>query len=222
MTMKNNQHLEAMTTLEARLLTLNDVHRLFGFQRLYDGSFTPLLSLQPITNVEQQELVKIRDDFEPYLAEGQALEGQIRFLAVAPLLRLAGYYSYPIHMRVEENIAKIELETETTSITGRFDLVAVSKERHNPRNMDLWAIVIETKPILAEPLAGVPQVLTYAYKSLDHQKSVWGLVTNGLRYQFLYIHQGDPPTYWYMPLLSLSESASAKQLLQVLKAICKL
>lgn len=208
-----------MTSLEARRLTLNDVHRLLGFQRLYDGSFAPLLSLKPISHVEQQELVRIRDDFEPYLAEGQALEGQVRFIAIAPLLRLAGYYSSPIHMRVEENIAAIELETETATITGRFDLIAVRKEGLKSTHTDLWMLVIESQPSPVEPLAGVPQVLTYAYKSLERQKSVWGLVTNGLRYQFLYIHQGDPPTYWYMPLLSLSESASAKQLLQVLKAI---
>ncbi|HEY9728814.1 MAG TPA: hypothetical protein V6D50_20380 [Chroococcales cyanobacterium] len=50
-------HSLPMTTLNASNLTLDDVHRLFGFQGQYNGSFTPLLSLEPITEVEQQELM---------------------------------------------------------------------------------------------------------------------------------------------------------------------
>jgi hypothetical protein len=46
-----------MTTLNTSNLSLDDVHRLFGFQGQYNGSFTPLLSLEPITEVEQQELM---------------------------------------------------------------------------------------------------------------------------------------------------------------------
>jgi hypothetical protein len=34
--------------------------------------------------------------------------------------------------------------------------------------------VIETKNSLAEVFAGLPQLLTYAYKSLEHQEAVWG------------------------------------------------
>jgi hypothetical protein len=56
-----------MTTLNARNLSLDDVHRLFSFHKQYNGSFTPLLSLEPLTDFEQQELVQIRNDFERYL-----------------------------------------------------------------------------------------------------------------------------------------------------------
>jgi hypothetical protein len=59
-------------------------------------------------------------------------------------------------------------------------------------------------------------------KSLEQQPSVWGLTTNGLRYQFVHLKQGIPPTYQLMPLLSLNESEGAIQLLQVMKAICQL
>jgi hypothetical protein len=52
-----------MTTLNAKELSLNDVHRLLGFQRQYNSSFTSLLSLELLTEFELQELLQIRDDF---------------------------------------------------------------------------------------------------------------------------------------------------------------
>lgn len=51
---------------------------------------------------------------------------------------------------------------------------------------------------------------------------MWGLVTNGQLYQFVYIQQENYPIYQLMPLLNLMESQRAIELLQVLKAICKL
>nr|WP_306557910.1 hypothetical protein [Nostoc sp. 'Peltigera malacea cyanobiont' DB3992] len=82
--------------------------------------------------------------------------------------------------------------------------------------------MIETKNSAIEVGEGLPQLLTYAFKSLDQQPSVWGLVTNGLRYQFVYLRREQQPTYQLMPLLSLNESPGAIELLQVCKAICKL
>jgi hypothetical protein len=75
-----------MTTLNARNLSLDDVQRLFGFQEQYADSFTPLLSLEPLTELEQQELVQIRNDFRRYLTAGKVSEGQVKFLVVAPLI----------------------------------------------------------------------------------------------------------------------------------------
>jgi len=210
-----------MTIIQASKITLNEVERLFGFQDLYDGEFVPLLSLEPVTEAEQQELVKIRNDFRFYLKEEEASEGQVRFIAVAPLLRLTGFYQFPIQLRVEQGIDRISIESEDTSITGRFDLIAINKKKSTTNNV-FWVLVIETKLGLADCWAGLPQLLNYAYKNIERQTSIWGLTTNGRNYQFLYIQQGNPPTYQYMPLLNLIESSSAIQLLQVLKAICKL
>ena len=61
-----------MTTLNASQLTLDDVHRLFGFQEQFNGSFTPLLSLEPISELEQQELIRIWHDFKPYITTGKS------------------------------------------------------------------------------------------------------------------------------------------------------
>ncbi|NEQ07517.1 MULTISPECIES: restriction endonuclease subunit R [unclassified Moorena] len=211
-----------MKTLNPSNLSLDDVHRLLNLEEHYDGSFTPLLSLEPLKDVEKQELVQIKNDFRPYLRSGKVSEGQVKLVVIAPLLRLAGFYHYPITISVEEGIAEIDSEEEETRITGRLDILAINNQQPTSANNYFWVLVIETKNSLVDVTAGLPQLLTYAYKSLEHQKSVWGLVTNGLRYQFVYLQQETSPIYQLMPLLNLMESDSSIQLLKVLKAICKL
>lgn len=211
-----------MTTLYAKDLSLNDVHRLLGFQRQYNSSFTPLLSLEPLTEFEQQELLQIRDDFDNYLYESKVLEGMVKALTLLPLMRLAGFYRSPIKISLEENIDRINIIDEETNITGRLDILAVNKTIPTTTDIPFWVLVIESKNSEVAPSAGLPQLLTYAFKSLEHQPSVWGLTTNGQNYQFVYLLPGTPPTYQLMPFLNLMDLKPSTQILQVLKAICKL
>jgi hypothetical protein len=211
-----------MTALNAKNLTLSEVLRLLKFQKLPNGSFTPLLSLEPLTEFEQQELIQTCEDFDSYLTDGKVSEGQVKLVSVGPLLRLAGFYRSPIKMFLEEGIADIAVEDEGATITGRLDLLAIDKNTLTTTDVPFWILVIETKNSAIDVLAGLPQLLAYAYKSLEHQTSVWGLVTNGARYQFAYIQSGTPPTFQLMPLLNLMDCEPAIQILQVLKAICKL
>jgi len=210
-----------MTTLQASNISLKEVHQLLGLKRQYNGSFVPLLSLEPLTELEQQELRNIRDYFENYLDNNKASEGQVKLVAISPLLRLAGFFADGIEIKVEEGIARIEVQSEDLLISGRFDILAINQEKSSRQNQDFWVLVIESKESLASTIAGLPQVLTYAYSSLEHQPTVWGLVTNGASYQFIYMQQGNPPTYQYMPELNLLNDSSLMQLLQVLKAICE-
>ncbi|MCC5646942.1 restriction endonuclease subunit R [Nostoc sp. CHAB 5824] len=211
-----------MTILNARNLSLEEVQRLFGFQEQYSESFSNYLSLEPLLEVEQQELLQIRNDFRRYLTAGKVSEGQVKFLAVAPLLRLAGFYRYPIEILLEENIADIEVEDEDIRIKGRFDILAISKAKHTKPQTYFWVLLIESKNSQIDISTGLPQLLTYAYKNLDNQKSVWGLTTNGRSYQFVYLEQGNLPIYYLLPELNLMEKERSSQLLQVLKAICQL
>ncbi|MEA5600211.1 restriction endonuclease subunit R [Nostoc sp. UHCC 0252] len=211
-----------MTILNARNLSLEEVHRLFGFQKYYSDSFSNYLSLEPLTEAEQQELKQIQHDFDRYLTAGKVSEGQVKFLAVAPLLRLAGFYRYPIEIVLEENIADIEVEDEDIRIKGRFDILAISKAKHTKLQRYFWVLLIESKNSQIDISTGLPQLLTYSYKNLDNQKSVWGLTTNGRSYQFVYIEQGNPPIYYLLPELNLMERERSSQLLQILKAICQL
>ncbi len=211
-----------MTTLNAKELTLSEIHEIFHFQRRYSPSFIPLLSLEPLTEFEQQEIVQIREDFDNYLIEGKVLEGMVKALTIFPLMRLAGFYHSPIKMMLEENIARIDIVDEDTNITGRIDILCVNKTKSQKTDIPFWILVIETKNSDIHPSAGLSQLLTYTYKSLENQRSVWGLSTNGQSYQFIYIEQGNPPTYQLMPFLNLMDSQPAIEILQVLKAICKI
>lgn len=211
-----------MTILNAKNLTLRQVHQLLHLEQQFNGSFTPWLFLESLTEIEQQELTQIQDDFRAYLIDGKVLEGQIKLLVIAPLLRLAGFYRSPIKISLELDIAEIVVEDEDTKISGRLDILAVNKEQPTVRDIAFWLLVIEAKNSSINSLEGLPQLLTYAHTSLKHQQFVWGLTTNGTDYRFVLLRQGTPPTYQQMPLLNLMDTSSAVQLLQVLKAICKL
>lgn len=206
--------------VEASSLSLNDVHRFLKLEKLSSASFTDFLTLEPLSDFEQQDLLRIRNDFERYLSAGKISEGLVKFLTIAPLMRLAGFYDVPIRLTMEDSIA-IAVEDEDRRITGRMDILAINNPQSNIAP-PFWVAVIETKNSAVEVGEGLPQLLTYAFKSLDQQPSVWGLATNGLRYQFVYLRRDVQPTYQLMPLLNLNESPGAIELLQVFKAVCKL
>ena len=214
-----------MPTLRASNLTLDDVSHLLKFtEQIEDISFSNLLSLESLTEVEKQEIIQIRTDFRPYL-KGKTSEGQVKALTIFPLLRLAGFYRYPIKINVEEGIDNIIIEDEEDEnkiIRGRLDILAINSAVPITTNGVFWILIIEAKESAVEVRQGLPQLLTYAYKSLEQQSSVWGLATNGLQYLFVNIQQGHSPTYQLMPLLDLMYPDSSIQLLQVLKAICQL
>ncbi|BAY75872.1 hypothetical protein NIES25_23210 [Nostoc linckia NIES-25] len=206
--------------VEASTLSLNDVHRFLKLEKLLNASFTDFLSLEPLSEFEQQDLLRIRNDFDRYLSAGKISEGLVKFLTIAPLMRLAGFYDVPIRLTMEDSVA-IAVEDEHKRITGRMDILAINNPQSNIAP-PFWILVIETKNSAINLSEGLPQLLTYTFKSLGEQPSVWGLVTNGQLYQFVYLRREQQPTYQLMPLLNLNESARAIELLQVLKSICKL
>ena len=211
-----------MTILQSKNLSIGDIHRLFNYQRQYNESFQSLLTLEPLTDFERQEILQIRTDFDNYIIESKVLEGLVKALTVFPIMRLAGFYRSPIKIALEENIQDIVIEDEDTKVTGRLDILAVNKAKLNAVKSYFWVLIVESKNSGIDVFEGLPQLLAYAYDCLKNQESVWGLTTNGREYQFVYIQQGNPPTYQLMPSLNLIESQKAVELLQVLKAICEL
>ena len=167
-----------MPTLNAKNLTLNEVHRTFGFQMQLNGSFTPLLSLETLTEFEQQQLLEIREYFNKYLLAGKISEGQVKFLFLSPLMKLVDFFRYPIEITLEENIAQINIEDGDTIITGRMDILGVKNALITvlPR---FWILLIEAKNSEANEINGLPQLHTYAFKSKEQQKSIWGLTDKG-------------------------------------------
>ena len=208
--------------LDASSLTMEDVYRLLKFEEQLNDSINSLLTLEPLTELEHQEVLKIREVFRSYHNAGKVSEGQIRLLPIAQLLWFSGFYQPHIKITLEEGIAQIYVEDEGTIIKGRMDILAVSRVQNKMTITPFWILLIETKNSTIDALEGLPQLLTYDHKSLDEQAAVWGVTTNGMNYQFVYIQRGDRPTYQLLPELSLIRPEQTIQLLQVLKAICKL
>ena len=207
--------------LEASQLSLNDVRRLLKLEEREGDAFTDFFSLEPLSELEQQEILKIRTDFRRYLFAGKVSAKLVKFLVLSPLMRLAGFFDIPIVLTMEDSIP-IEVEDADTLIKGRLDVLAVNQPDAELAAAQFWILVVEAKNSAIDPWAGLPQLLTYAYKSLQQQSSVWGLTTNGRNYQFVYLTRGNPCTYQILPDLSLTDRERSLLLAQVLKAICKL
>lgn len=207
------------TTLDASNLSLNDVKNHLKFEQQLNNSFDSLLSLEVLTEKENSELEKWSNLFQEYYADGKISEGLIKFIFLAPLMNLAGFYIPNIKITLEEKIADIFIQDEDTLIKGRMDILAVNKQQGRSQTTPFWILVIETKNSSVNVSEGLPQLLTYAYKGIEQQSSVWGLTTNGMDYQFVYIQQGNLPIYQLLPKLDITRPESSLELLQVLKAI---
>jgi hypothetical protein len=208
-----------MVTLKARAIKLEEVRDLLGFELIQQGKFEDFLGLPGLDVTEETGLVGITEELFDYIENGRISEGQMQLVAIAPLLRLAGYNRAPIEYPVEEDIASIYIPDRDTYIRGRFDIVAVNRNLPTDAQNLLWILVVESKNMGASEYVGIAQMLTYAYTSLARQEAVWGLVTNGANYQFFYIERGENPTYRRMPSLNLLDEIPAQQLLRVLKGI---
>lgn len=189
------------TTLDASNLTLENVQELLNYDGQYNSSFTSLLTLESLTEFEQRELEEIRTLFHSYYIAGKISEGQIRFLFLAPLLKLAGFYTPRIKIVLEEKIADILVEDKDRLIKGRMDILAFNKQIQKNVVAPFWILIIETKNSSINALEGLPQLLTYAYDGIKEQSSVWGLCTNGMDYKSVYIQQVDPPVYQLLPFV---------------------
>ena len=115
------------TTIDSKNLSLKDVYRVLKLERRLNNSFNSLLTLESLTEVDQQELEKLRNNFDNYYSDAKISEGQVKFLFLSPLLWLSGFYHPTIKITLEENIADIYVEDEDTTIKGRMDILAVNK-----------------------------------------------------------------------------------------------
>ncbi|MCU0544639.1 MAG: restriction endonuclease subunit R [Oscillatoriaceae cyanobacterium Prado104] len=207
--------------LDASNLSLKDVRRLLKLERQPGGSFDDFLSVEPLTDFEQQELWEISNDFCRYLEMGKVSEELVKFLSLSPLMRLTGFFKVPVMLTLEDSIP-IEVEDKDTLIKGRLDILALNQPDTEIATTQFWILVVEAKNSAIDSWSGLPQLLTYAYKSLQQQPSVWGLTTNGRNYQFVHLTRGNPCTYQILPELNLIDRERSILLVQVLKAICKL
>ncbi|MDB9312936.1 hypothetical protein PN462_07475 [Spirulina sp. CS-785/01] len=200
--------------LDAHQLTLKQVQQDLQMQANFVPDLSQYLTLEPLTQTEA--LHNLQHLAESYYLSGRLLEGQVKLLLVSPLLWLAGFYTPEIEILLEEKIAEIYLEDQDIVIRGRMDILALSRTPNLP---NFWILLIETKNAAIDTSAGLPQLLTYGSTGLTHQNTIWGLVTNGIDYQFVQLQGGEPKSYRVFPKLSLLYLAQAEQVLQVLQAL---
>ena len=205
--------------LDASELSLHQVYRHLHFEEQFVQDFTTLLSLDPLTESEQKRLEEIRSNFRAYYQDGKILEGEVKFLCLAPLMWLSGFYHPNIRISLEEGIEKIQIQENDIEIKGRLDILAA--QRVETEEIALWILLIESKRTRFDTAEGLPQLLAYTYNCLEYQETVWGLTTNGKNYQFVHIKQGEFPIYQLLPELNLIRPEQSVQLLQVMKAICQ-
>lgn len=211
-----------MDTLNAKDLSIKQVKKLLGFQKVSDlGRYLDILSLEAPTEFEAQEVAQIAKDFERYLENDKVNEGLIKALTTFPLLRLTGFYSHPTELKLEENISPVVIEENDEVVKGRYDILAINHSVDEGQ-IPLWILIAEAKNSKIGHSAGLAQLLTYGHQSLPCQQSAWGLLTNGIFYQFVLMRQGTNPTYQLFMPLYLFAPEQANQLIQVLKALCKL
>jgi len=211
-----------MDTLNAKDLSVKQVRKLLGFQKVQAlGRYLDVLSLEAPTQFEMKEVTQIAEDFERYIEDDRVNEGLIKALTTFPLLRLTGFYSQPTEIKLEENIASVVIEESDEVVKGRYDILAINHGADEGQ-IPLWILIAEAKNSEIGHNAGLAQLLTYGHQSLPYQQSAWGLLTNGLFYQFVLMRQGTKPTYQLFMPLYLFAPEQANQLVQVLKALCKL
>lgn len=126
--------------LDASNLSLKDVQRMLKVEEQLNVTYRSLLSLEALTEFEQQELQDICRVFRDYYSESKISEGEIKFLFLSPLLRLTGFYSSNIKITLKENIASIHIEDKDTNIRGRMDILAVNKAEAKTTTIPFWIL----------------------------------------------------------------------------------
>lgn len=211
-----------MDVLNAKDLSLRSVEHQLKYRRVPTlGRYLDFLECEPLSEIEQQEISQISTDFQHYFYASRVNEGLIKALTIFPMLRLTGFYSRPVELKLEENVAPVVVEDGDRVVKGRYDILAVNKTAEAGQT-PFWILVAEAKNSEIAHNAGLPQLLVYAYESLTYQSSVWGLMSNGESYQFVLIRKEDVPTYQLFAPLYLFDPNQANQLLQILKVLCKL
>ncbi len=89
---------------------------------------------------------------------------------LSSLIWLAGFYNPQIKITLEENITTIQIQDGDILIKGRMSTLAVTRTENDTTS--LWILLIKSKRSRIITLEGLPQLLTYASTSLNHQDSV--------------------------------------------------
>ena len=193
--------------IQAQNIGLAYLEERFGLQQAEDEAFFPewLKNLPEITDLEKQNLDKIKVNFLRLVKRPPLSEATVKLVVLSPLLNLAGFYDEPFYIRGEQSI-DISVEDEGEIIRGRIDVLVIQEQ--------LWLLVIESQRSSFSLLEAIPQALVYMLANPHPEKPVFGCVTNGEDFQFIKLSKQDKPEYALSDKFTLSRRKN--ELYQVL------
>jgi hypothetical protein len=170
------------------ITTLNQAEAQFNLSRASDLRFFPEWSerLPDLTELEQQNLDRIKTTYLYQRSDGALAEGTINLLLTSPLLYLAGLCDPPFKIKSEVSI-KIAIEAGETILQGRIDTLVLQNR--------LWIVVVESKRTAFPCPDAIPQALAYMMANPYPDLPSFGLVTNGD--QFIFVKSAKTPVCQY-------------------------
>lgn len=199
-------------TIQAKNITLRTLIDDFGLHLVEDSSFFPEWKqhLPEVSDLENQQLDRIRAGFVNLLDYAPLLEGVIRMSVVDPLLFLCGFYLSPFHVRSEPSI-EIQTEDEGTIVSGSLDTL-VLKDR-------LWVLVVESKRASFSVEAGLAQILAYMMASPNPAQPCYGLITSGGSFMFVKLVKDNSLQYAVSKLFGIRDSGDFSTVFAILKQL---
>ncbi|MDB9312211.1 type I restriction enzyme HsdR N-terminal domain-containing protein [Spirulina sp. CS-785/01] len=200
-------------TIPAREIDLRYLIDHFGLQRVRDPEFFPewQTNLPAITDLEKQQLDKIKEGYYNLIEYPPVLENVVKLSIISPLLFIADFYLPPFHIKTEKSI-QIQSEYDGITIEGRIDILLLKE--------NFWATVIESKNFSFSNEEGLAQLLTYMLANPNNQTITYGLVTNGVDFQFVKLKCEETPKYSLSNKFILTnQGEDFYQVLQILKKL---
>jgi Type I restriction enzyme R protein N terminus (HSDR_N) len=202
-----------MSAIQAEALTLYDLEQKFSLQPHRDRQFFTEWQepLPPLTDLEKQRLTRTQEQYF-HLSSRPILEEMVKMVIVSPLLDLAGFYNPPFYS-VSEKSVKLSVKDEQATIRGKIDVLVIQDQ--------LWVLVIEAKRSGLSLEPGIPQALTYMLASPQHQRPLYGMVTNGSNFIFLKLAHQKTPSYSLSEEFTLRRSEDLFTVMRVLKRLAE-
>jgi hypothetical protein len=200
-----------MPIIQAETLTLYDLEKKFGLEQVADRQFFDEWQepLPDLSELEKQRLDRTKAQYF-HLSGRPILEEMVKMVIVSPLLDLAGFYNPPFYS-VSEKSVKLSIKDEQVTIRGKIDVLVLQDQ--------LWVLVIESKRSGLSLEPGIPQALTYMLASPEHERPLYGMVTNGSNFIFLKLVHHAKPSYSLSDEFTLRREGDLFTVVQVLKRL---
>ncbi|MEM9220529.1 MAG: type I restriction endonuclease [Cyanobacteria bacterium P01_F01_bin.150] len=204
--------------LQARDISLDELHEQFGLRRTSEKSFFPEWqeAASSSSDSEQTKLRRVQENYLNLANRKNFSEEAVKMVVLSPLLDLAGFYQAPFALETEDSVEIIATDSDLL-VKGKIDVLVV---RHK-----LWILVIESKSTQFDVLTALPQALTYMLGNPQPNNPVYGLLVNGREFVFIKLtnagETNSNPIYARSYALSLERNGDLKQVLETLKVIRK-